>query len=373
MCASGAQGTVASTLAHTGSSEVNAVLVRGQQTGDASEDFPALKKLPDIWLSDQETPRTAARGASTVPRTPVEVDNELWEVLELCSMEELEEVYDCLFGASPLSPVVKSLVTESEPAAGHLRGRDSLMRSIDQRFRFLAADAGATLRGRWPSYREALLSVRDRLKVDCPSTLPTAELETEIYVHMLETYAAANNAQRQSAAEVNSYAVKDAMDDGDGTAASKPRFGGRGWVAQLERIAAPIKLGGSELLPVVTNFMSAITVSSVRKAALQQMGVSMLRSTVQYEAAVAAVCRTATCSAARQASITASQRGLTAAAARFGTMRGIMSTLGPLMWAAFAAELALKSIGTDYGRLVRCIYVLSQVRLVHTHGWTSSV
>lgn len=143
----------------------------------------------------------------------------------------------------------------------------------------LQADAGATLRGRWPSYREALLSVRDRLKVrpatqhiqqcnvsdqthkcqwrscwgmhrqrftaflrhadllcktisvrrpklaalqvDCPSTLPTAELETEIYVHMLETYAAANNAQRQSAAEVNSYAVKDAMDDGDGTAASK--------------------------------------------------------------------------------------------------------------------------------------------------------
>lgn len=56
------------------------MLVRGQQTGDASEDFPALKKLPDIWLSDQETPRTAARGASTVPRTPVEVDNELWEV-----------------------------------------------------------------------------------------------------------------------------------------------------------------------------------------------------------------------------------------------------------------------------------------------------
>lgn len=36
------------------------------------------------------------------------------------------------------------------------------------------------------------------------------------------------------------------------------------------------------------------------------MGVSMLRSTVQYEAAVAAVCRTATCSAARQASITVS-------------------------------------------------------------------
>ncbi len=48
-----------------------------------------------------------------------------------------------------------------------------------------------------------------------------------------------------------------------------------------------------------------------------------------------------------------------------------MAAVGPLMWAAFAAELALKSIGTDYGRIVRCIYVLSQVRLVRTHGWTS--
>ncbi len=67
-----------------------------------------------------------------------------------------------------------------------------------------------------------------------------------------------------------------------------------------------------------------------------------------------------------------SQRGLTAAAAQFGAVRSIMAALGPLMWAAFAAELALKSIGTDYGRVVRCIYVLSQVRLVRTHGWSSA-
>lgn len=44
----------------------------------------------------------------------------------------------CGAGASPLSPVIKSLITENEPAAGHLRGRNSLMRAIDQRFRFLA-------------------------------------------------------------------------------------------------------------------------------------------------------------------------------------------------------------------------------------------
>jgi hypothetical protein len=41
-------------------------------------------------------------------------------------------------GASPLSPVVKSIVTDSEPAAAHVRGRVGLMRRIESRFRFLA-------------------------------------------------------------------------------------------------------------------------------------------------------------------------------------------------------------------------------------------
>jgi hypothetical protein len=33
---------------------------------------------------------------------------------------------------------------------------------IESRFRFLAADSGATVRGKRPSYREALLQIRDR-------------------------------------------------------------------------------------------------------------------------------------------------------------------------------------------------------------------
>lgn len=67
----------------------------------------------------------------------------------------------------------------------------------------------------------------------------------------------------------------------------------------------------------------------------------------------------------------ASQRGLTAAAARYGAAQGVLSVLGPMMWAFFAGELALKSIGTDYGRVVRAIVTLSQVRMVRTHGWSS--
>ncbi len=112
--------------------------------------------------------------------------------------------------------MLKSLLADNEPAAVLHRGRESLMRRIESRFRFLAvrpacpksrlhdvrfnvfsismrfvhkpvmlggdgrvqADSAATLRGRRPSYREALLAIRDRLEVQCPGTLATQDLET---------------------------------------------------------------------------------------------------------------------------------------------------------------------------------------------------
>jgi uncharacterized protein YaaW (UPF0174 family) len=45
--------------------------------------------------------------------------------------------------------------------------------------------------------------------------------------------------------------------------------------------------------------------------------------------------------------------------------------LGPLMWACLGADLALKALGTDYGRLVRAIFALCQIRLLRTHGFVN--
>jgi hypothetical protein len=60
----------------------------------------------------------------------LDVDKELWEVLDLCSDEELETIYDVLFGPSPFSPVVKSMVKEDEPPLLQLRGRTSIMHKV---------------------------------------------------------------------------------------------------------------------------------------------------------------------------------------------------------------------------------------------------
>lgn len=39
------------------------------------------------------------------PISMLDVDHELWQVLDLCTDEELEMVYNCLHNSSPFSPV----------------------------------------------------------------------------------------------------------------------------------------------------------------------------------------------------------------------------------------------------------------------------
>lgn len=50
----------------------------------------------------------------------------------------MAKVEVCDAGGSLLSPFVKSLVADNEPAAIHLRGRTATMHRIESRFRFLA-------------------------------------------------------------------------------------------------------------------------------------------------------------------------------------------------------------------------------------------
>ena len=60
----------------------------------------------------------------------------------------------CAPGRNLFGPLLKTLVVENEEPAEALGGREALISAIDRRLRFLAADSRATLRGRWPAYRE---------------------------------------------------------------------------------------------------------------------------------------------------------------------------------------------------------------------------
>mmetsp|Transcript_62055 Transcript_62055/g.196216 ORF Transcript_62055/g.196216 Transcript_62055/m.196216 type:complete len:176 (-) Transcript_62055:308-835(-) len=133
--------------------------------------------------------RGAGNGAGTYG------DPELRDVLELASDDELEELAEILFGSSAFSPVVKSLSSGDEVVRANVAeikeggaGREAVRRRLEERFLFLAADSVSTLRGRLPTYRQALLSVVRKLKIECPPSLSTRDVEMEIFLYTLEKY-----------------------------------------------------------------------------------------------------------------------------------------------------------------------------------------
>jgi hypothetical protein len=99
----------------------------GQQKASTSGRAHAAAAAARARIS---TRAPARQLALTPPISELDVDRELWEVLDLCSDEELEALYGVLHSPSPFSPVVKSLVQQSEPALVALRGRTSLMHKV---------------------------------------------------------------------------------------------------------------------------------------------------------------------------------------------------------------------------------------------------
>ncbi|XWS50890.1 hypothetical protein CRYUN_Cryun12cG0128800 [Craigia yunnanensis] len=121
-----------------------------------------------------------------------EYDPELRIVLELATDAELYQLQRILFGPSYFSPLLKSIMNrddvEDVMTEENVEEREAFIAALESRFLFLAADARSTLRGRRPSYRNVLLSVRKKLNVPCTSKLPTEDLEAEIFLHLLRDY-----------------------------------------------------------------------------------------------------------------------------------------------------------------------------------------
>lgn len=138
-----------------------------------------------------------------------------------------------------------------------------------------------------------------------------------------------------------------------------------------ERLLAPLRLSVQELLPGALKLGSAVTVSAVGRRAAERLAGQVMQQHMRWQAAAAAA-RGAGAAAAREAAMAAAQKGLTSAAARYGAVRGAMAFVGPLMWGWLAVDLGMMAIGTDYARIIRAVFVLAQVRLLRTHGWTSA-
>jgi len=265
-----------------------------------------------------------------------------------------------------LSPVGKSIQTPSVPSVQY-SGRESLIRKIEHRFRFLAADAGSTLRGTWPSYRQTLLAIHSHLGVPCPSELATHDLEAELFLFLLNEHSDVVDAAAPATATAAEHATQG---DGMGTSTSSTSSGSTHSPNILQRALAPLKLGAKEVFPTLTKLGATVIVTNMQKNAAKQLGSVLIRRTVQYEAAAQIAASTAG-SLTNKTAVRMAQRGLTQAATRYGAARSLLSVIGPLLWAVTAVDLAKMSIGCDYARLVKAIFALAQIRLLRTDGWAT--
>lgn len=301
-----------------------------------------------------------------------QADPELLEVLELATDEELEDLHRLLHGRSLFSPVLKSLDLErgGEEATVGRHGRAFLISAIDRRLRYLAADSGSTLRGRWPAYRQVLLMIRDKLGIRCPSTLLTNELEAEVFLHLLEKHGDAVDVGGQQPQEAAEYA-----NQGDGAAADPER---RGSTRQQEapnlvqRLLAPLRLGQEEVVPALASLGSALAVSNLRQTLMPKLGVKLMHSHLRYEAALHLALNAGAKGAQGRVAMQAAKEGITAAASRYAAARSLLGVLGPLMWASTALDLLMVSIGTDYARVCKAVFALAQIRLLRTYGFSTS-
>lgn len=271
--------------------------------------------------------------------------DELRTALELATDEELQSVTDILF-----QPKFNPLDYFYTPHPIDVRSQDrqAWIQTLDERFRFLAADGLTVLRRRSQqfSYRDALLQVCRYLKFPYGQEMSTADLEAEVFLSLLEQ---AWKRLPKRERKVLQHRIQQ-------TLSAAPQFQQLPTVLQQDPMALLLKGG------------SALAVNSVvRPWLLAQISRQFALHLARYQIAqqtlrggVATVTQLQSRTALQVAS-----RGMAVNAARYGLVRGVFAVVGPALWTWFLADLGWRAIATNYGRIVPVVFTLAQIRLTH--------
>lgn len=273
--------------------------------------------------------------------------DELRDALELATDEELRLLTEILFRRK-FNPL--DYVYTPEPISVQSQDRWSWIDSLEDRFRFLAADGVTILRGKTEqvSYRQVLLQVCRYLKISYHQGLTTAELEAEIFLYLLD------RAWQKLPAGERKYLngeLQRALSETDLANQLPPAY-------HNDPVGLLLK-GGSAL---------AVT-SVVRPLILQTFARQLAIRAATYQVAKQAALKGGTAIATQiqtKVALQSAYRGVTVSAARYGAVRTLFSFLGPAMWAWFFADLGWRAIATNYGRVIPVIFTLAQIRLTRS-------
>ncbi len=271
-------------------------------------------------------------------------------MLELATEEELQQLTEILFRRK-FNPF--DYVRTPEPLDVQSQDRLDWLDTIEQRFRFLAADGMTVLRGRTEqvTYRQVLIRVCWYLKIPYSIKLTTTDLEAEVFLNLL------GRAWKQlSTTEQQALTVRVQRSLAQSKLSQPLPLS-----VQRDPLALLVK-GGSAL--AVSSILKPVLLQQIaRQFALHFATYQVARETLIQGGAVAAT------QFQNYVALQTAQRGMAISAARYGAARGVLACLGPVLWTWFFADLGWRAIATNHGRIIPTVFALAQIRLTRTECW----
>jgi len=253
--------------------------------------------------------------------------DELRTALELATDDELHTLTELLFRPrfNPLDYLQVSPWHGQRPM-----GRQVWLDQLEARVRFLAADGLTVIsrRSHRISYRQILVRVCRFLELSCPPTWTTADIEAEVFLHLLEHTWQRLSPQQQQQVQQDLREVL----------AHEPPFQSLPLGFQTNPVGLLLKGSG------------AVAVSALVRPLLLRHLAAQLARHAAYAAALGQGGRLAT-------------RGIVAAGVRYGATRGLLAVVGPVLWTWLLADVGWRMVSTNYGRVIPVVFALAQIRL----------
>ncbi len=253
--------------------------------------------------------------------------DELRSALELATEEELQELTEILFQRK-LNPW--DYFHTPDPITVQAQDRQTWLDTIEQRFRFLAADGVTVLKGQSQtiSYRQTLMRVCRYLKIEFRPSWSTTELESEIFLGVLQRmWARLPQRDRQAMSREVQKSLPQLAQDPDFT---------------LQNIR--LLLEGSAAIAMSSLMRRLIVQQMTRQFALQLASKELGRGLFSTQAAALGV-------------------------TKFAVARSALVCFSTALWIWFIADLGWRAIATNYGRIIPTIFAIAQIRLTRGEEW----
>ena len=276
--------------------------------------------------------------------------DELRPALELGTEEELQQLTHILF-CRKFNPL--DYFQGIDPLDVQSKDREIWLDSLEQRFRYLAADGFAVIRGQTQdiTYRQILIQVCRYLRIFYSEQLSTTDIEAEIFLHLLD------KAWQKLPVEEKRCLTARVQKSLAQSKFPEPLPVG------LQHNPINIFLKGSSVLAISSVLKPLILQQIARQFAIHFASYQVAKSTM-IKGGVAATVQFQSHLAMQTA-----RRGMAITAARHTAVRGVFAMLGPLLWGCFLADLGWRAIATNYGRIIPTIFALAQIRLTRSTAW----